>query len=219
MIRAAQKENYLDISQTQFLFDDVKIKMNKPKRLFLEPGEIKRWRLLQFSESEYNLERDRDLFLFQVYTGYYYNDLVNFKKDQLLCDIEYGYLILGERDKNGNDTIIPLFKFPNAESILVKYLSPEGDPFTFQRDLFIEVQAYNRNLKKVAARAGITKPLSNKVARHTNAQLWIRFGAERPVISKMMGHAKEETTRHYYSVDIPEVIEGTKNVDFEKIGI
>lgn len=219
VIRAAQKENYLDVSQTQFLFDDVKIKINKPKRQFLEPGEIKAWRSLQFNAAEANLERDRDLFLFQIYTGYYYNDLVNFKKDQLLRDVEYGHLILGERDKNGNDTIIPLFKFPNAESILLKYTASEGEAYTFKRDCFIEIQAYNRNLKKIAAKAGITKALSNKVARHTNAQLWIRFGAERPVISKMMGHAREETTRHYYNVDIPEIIEGTRKVDFQKLGI
>ncbi len=36
-------------------------------------------------------------------------------------------------------------------------------------------------------------------------------------ISKMMGHTKEETTKHYYNVDIPEIIEGTKNVDFLKL--
>ncbi len=84
---------------------------------------------------------------------------------------------------------------------------------------FIEVQAYNRNLKKIAAKAGIKKALSNKIARHTNAQLWIRFGAERPIISKMMGHAKEETTRHYYSVNIPEIVHGTRNIDFKVLGI
>lgn len=134
-------------------------------------------------------------------------------------DEEYGYIISGERDKNSNNTIIPLFKFPNADAILEKYMSPKQEKWVFNRNLFIEVQAYNRNLKKIATKAGITKDVSNKVARHTNAQLWIRFGAERPVISKMMGHTKEETTKHYYNVDIPEIIEGTKNVDFLKLGI
>jgi hypothetical protein len=37
---------------------------------------------------------------------------------------------------------------------------------------------------------------------------------QRPVISKMMGDTKEETTKHYYSVDIPEIIEGRKMMDF-----
>jgi site-specific recombinase XerD len=219
LIRSAHKDNHLEQAQIEFLFDDIKIKVNKPKRVFLEPAEVKKWRLLTFSSAEASLERDRDLFLFQIYTGYYYNDLEIFTKHQLLKDEEYGYIISGERDKNTNDTIIPLFKFPNANAILEKYMSPKDEKCVFSRNLFIEVQAYNRNLKKIATKAGITKEVSNKVARHTNAQLWIRFGAERPVISKMMGHTKEETTKHYYNVDIPEIIEGTKNVDFLKLGI
>jgi hypothetical protein len=35
----------------------------------------------------------------------------------------------------------------------------------------------------------------------------------------MMGHAKEETTRHYFSVNIPEIVQGTRNVDFNALGI
>jgi len=102
---------------------------------------------------------------------------------------------------------------------MMKYIAPENDVRAFNRKHFIEIQAYNRNLKKIATKAGIKKALSNKVARHTNAQLWIRFGAERPIISKMMGHAKEETTRHYFSVNIPEIVQGTRNVDFKALGI
>lgn len=219
VIRAAQRDSYFDNSQTQFLSDDIKIKVSKPKRTFLEPEEIKRWRALTFTPGEAGLERDRDFFLFQIYTGYYYNDLEALKKDQLMRDAEYGSFISGERDNNGHDTIIPLFKFPNAEAILEKYLSPESDEHAFNRKHFIEVQAYNRNLKNIAAKAGIKKALSSKIARHTNAQLWIRFGAEGPIISKMMGHAKEETTRHYYSVNIPEIVHGARNIDFKQLGI
>jgi hypothetical protein len=53
------------------------------------------------AEKEY-LARDKDMFLFQIYTGYYFKDLFIFTKDQLQKDEEYGYIILGERDKNGN---------------------------------------------------------------------------------------------------------------------
>lgn len=78
---------------------------------------------------------------------------------------------------------------------------------------------YNRNLKLLAQRAKIVRPLSNKIGRHTNAQMWIRFGAERPVLSKMMGHEKETTTENYYKVGLREVIEGTKSVDFARFDI
>jgi site-specific recombinase XerD len=152
-----------------------------------------------------------------VYTGFYYNDLQILKKNQLYTDIEFGYYIIGERDKNGNPTIIPLYKFPYASKIIEKYSAQDlASPFLFKKEIFIEVQVYNRNLKILANRAGISRNLTNKTGRHTNAQMWIRFGAERPVLSKMMGHEKEQTTENYYKVSLKEVIEGKKSVNFEQ---
>ena len=219
VIRQARKENYLDPNQMEFLFDDVKIKVPKAKRTFLEPHEIIAWKKLSFSEEQSHLERDRDMFLFQIYTGYYYKDLSVFTKNQLMMDEQYGYIIMGERDKNGNQTIIPLFKFPYAANIIKKYKGAENEKTVFSASALIEEPVYNRHLKELAKLAGIDKSVSNKVARHTNAQLWIRYGAERPVLSKMMGHTQETTTKNYYDVNIPEIVEGTRKVDFKKLGI
>lgn len=219
VIREARKDSYLDPSQMEFLFEDVKNKIAPPKRTFLEPQEIKAWKNVQFSKEQDHLQRDRDLFLFQIYTGYYYKDLLIFYKDQLMEDEEFGYFIIGERDKNGNQTIIPLFKFPYASTIIRKYKANDAEKTVFRSNVFIEEPVYNRHLKEIAKRAGIKKAISNKVARHTNAQLWVRYGAERPVLSKMLGHTKEETTKSYFSVNIPEIVEGTKRADFKKLGI
>lgn len=219
VIREARKDNYLDPTQMEFLFDDVKIKVGKAKRTFLDIQEIKQWRAVKFPKGKEYLERDRDIFLFQIYTGYYYKDLLIFTKDQLIEDEEYGYFIIGERDKNENQTIIPLYKFPHAVKILRKYASGALDQTVLNPTVFIEEPAYNRNLKEIAKLAGITKNISNKVARHTNAQLWVRYGAERPILSKMLGHTKEETTKNYFSVNLPEIVEGTKKADFKKLGI
>lgn len=219
VIRQARKENYLDPSQMEFLFDDVKIKVPKSKRTFLEPKEIKVWKDVTFRKGQEHLERDRDMFLFQVYTGYYYKDLFIFTKDQLVEDEQYGYMVVGARDKNGNQTIIPLFKFPYAATIMKKYKSANHDKTVFNLAHLIEEPVYNRHLKDIAKLAGITKKISNKVARHTNAQLWVRYGAEGAVLSKMMGHTKEETTKNYYDINIPEIVEGTKRADFKNLGI
>ncbi len=219
VIRQARKENYIDAAQMEFLFDDVKIRVKKPTRTFLEIGEVKRWKATRFPKGKEYLERDRDIFLFQVYTGYYYKDLFIFTKDQLRVDEEYGYVIVGARDKNGNQTIIPLFKFPYAASIIRKYQSGPGGDTVFDLSYLLEEPAYNRNLKEIAQLAGITKNISNKVARHTNAQLWVRYGAEGAILSKMLGHTKQETTKHYYDVNLPEIVEGTRRADFIKLGI
>ncbi len=220
VIKAARRDDYIADSQLEFLFEDIKISAKRmTKRIYLETDEIKRWKALVFSEEKKFLERDRDIFLFQIYTGYYYKDLQILKKNQLVDDEEFGFFIIGERDKNGNETIIPLFKFPYAMGIIKKYGSDNASTFIFKKETFIEEQAYNRNLKEIAAIAGITKRVFNKVGRHTNAQLWVRYGAERPIISKMLGHQKEETTRLYFNVNLPEIVEGTRNVDFKRLGI
>ncbi|MEI9943955.1 MAG: site-specific integrase [Chitinophagaceae bacterium] len=219
VIRQARKDHYLDPSQMEFLFDDVKIRVAKSNRTFLEPSEIKAWKNIAFPEAKEFLERDRDLFLFQIYTGYYYKDLFIFTKDQLVDDEEYGFFIYGKRDKNGNQTIIPLFKFLHASAIIRKYKSTNTDKTVFDSQFLIEEPVYNRHLKEIAKMAGISKNVSNKTARHTNAQLWIRYGAERPILSKMMGHTKEETTKTYFDINLPEIIEGTRKVNFAKLGI
>jgi integrase len=218
---AAKKDHLLDIRDVETYFEEVKISVPKKKEgQHLEIEELQNLRKLRFDKKDFSLERDRDLFLFQVYTGLYYNDLQILRKDQLFKDVEHGYYIIGERDKNGNPTIIPLFKFPYASMIIAKYQDYNQDnEFLFKREFFVEVQVYNRNLKILAKRAEIHRNLSNKTGRHTNAQMWIRFGADRPVLSKMMGHEKEQTTENYYKVNLREVIEGTKAVDFEKYAI
>jgi site-specific recombinase XerD len=221
LTHAAKKDHLLDVQAIEQALEEITITIPKKKEgQHLEIEEIQALRKLEFTRKDQSLERDRDLFLFQVYTGFYYNDLQILKKTQLFRDIEYGYYIIGERDKNGNPTIIPLYKFPYASEILEKYTDKNpANQLLFRKEIFIEVQAYNRNLKLLAKRAQIIRPVSNKTGRHTNAQMWIRFGADRPVLSKMMGHQKEATTENYYKVNLREVIDGTKTANFEQFGI
>ncbi|MES2796573.1 MAG: site-specific integrase [Bacteroidota bacterium] len=219
VVNQAEREMLLTMEQTRFLFADVKIKVEKPHRTFLEVNEIQKIINLKFEKNEESLERDRDLFLFQIYTGFYYNDLQILKKTNIVNQPNAGKFIIGERDKNGETAIIPLFKFPKAEAILEKYYNNESDDYIFSKKIFIEIQKYNFKLKKIAKMAGVNKEISNKVARHTNAQIWVRNGALRPILSKMLGHSNETTSNNYYHIDLLDVIEGTKNVDFEKIGI
>lgn len=219
IVNQAERESFLDYKQTRFLFTDAKIKVVKGDRTFFEIEDIIKWNNLKFSMSEQHLERDRDLFTFQIYTGFYYNDLKILKKTDIRIEKNVGIFVVGKRDKNGNTAIIPLYKFPKANAILIKYASNENDEFLFDQDYFIEDQVFNRQLKIIGDRANIKKNVTNKVARHTNVQLWIRYGADRPVISKMVGHTKEATTKEYYDVDFKDIIEGTKKVDFISIDI
>lgn len=167
----------LDPKAVEEFFQEITITESKRKEgLHLEIEEIQALRQLTFKPTEHGLKRDRDLFLFEVYSGLYYNDLQILKKTQLFKDIEYGYYIIGERDKNGKPTIIPLYKFPYAQTIFDLY--KDEDPknkFLFRRDVFIEIQNFNGNLKVLGKRANIIRPISNKTGRHTNASHFLYY--------------------------------------------
>ena len=157
LMHAAKKDNLLDRQQVEYFFEEIKITVPRKKEgQHLDIEEVQELKKLVFAEKDRSLERDRDLFLFQVYTGFYYNDLQTLKKDQLFIDVEYGQYIIGERDKNGNPTIIPLFRFPYGAEIIKKYrdFDPKRTEL-FRSDCFVEVQVYNRNLKILAKRAEI----------------------------------------------------------------
>jgi len=116
--------------------------------------------------------------------------------------------------------MVPYFKFPYAKEIIARSMNPDpNNPMLFKKSVFIEVQVYNRNLKLLAKRANIVRQLSNKTGRHTNAQMWIRFGVDCPILSKMMGYEKEQTTQNYYKVGLREVIEGIKAIEFGTLNI
>lgn len=66
------------------------------KRIYMETDEIKRWKALTFQEEKKYLERDRDIFLFKIYTGYYYKDLQIYRKDQLIGEGELGFFLLAK---------------------------------------------------------------------------------------------------------------------------
>ena len=138
-----------------FFLTKQKLKSTNPNEHFLRIQEIKQWKKAQFPPGKEYLARDRDLFLFQIYTGYYYKDLLSFTKDQLVIDEEFGYFVVGERDKNENQTMVPLFKFPYASLIIRKYQSSTSEEMVFDPSVLIEEPAYNRNLKEIAVIAGI----------------------------------------------------------------
>ncbi|HTQ65418.1 MAG TPA: phage integrase SAM-like domain-containing protein, partial [Puia sp.] len=214
----ARKDSHITKEHQQSIFEDVHIKIGKPKKDHLEIEEIQTWKNHVFDKKKKSFERDRDMFLLQIYTGFYYNDLKELLKSELRKDHEYGNYINAARYKNDNLAIIPLWKFPNALPLVKKYgdHNPKSK-YLLSREFFMEDQVYNRRLKEIAKQLGWTRNVYNKLARNTNSQLYIRFGADRPIVSKIMGHEREETTNSYYEVNIRDVIEGTRNLDFDPL--
>ena len=220
VVHWARKDNHITKQHEESIFEDIHIKIGKPKKDHLEIEEIKAWKNFIFPERNKSLARDRDLFLLLIYTGFYYSDLKEALKADLRKDHEYGYYLYSDRYKNENLAIVPLWKFPYALELVEKYKSKDPkDPYLINRAHLTDDHPFNRNLKAIAKLLGWEKNMYNKLGRNTNSQLYIRFGADRPIVSRMMGHEKEATTSAYYEVNIRDIIEGVKDIDFVKLAI
>ncbi|MEO9968132.1 MAG: site-specific integrase [Reichenbachiella sp.] len=211
--KEAVRRGYIEVNHNPFFFSDLKFKIEKPKRTYLEVEEIKTLINLKFTSAK--LEMHRDHFIFMTFSGLYYRDLKNLKKSDLKRKSKKAY-ISGNRSKNKNPFLIPIYKFPVALQLIEKYEDPSSH-LIFPNT--ISDQKFNEHLKEFATMAEIDKTITNKVARHTNVQLWIGAGVERQFVSKMVGHSEEATTQHYYDMSIHNIDSKISEIDFKSAGL
>lgn len=129
------------------------------------------------------LEKVRDLFLFQCYTGLAYADLKNFKASDIQED-----MIIINRQKTKIQATIPLL--PQAKEILEKY--------NYNLPI-ISNQKLNNYLFEVSDCASISYKLTTHIARHTFGTILVNQNVPLPVIAKCMGHSNTRITEKTYA--------------------
>lgn len=134
-----------------------------------------------------HMERVRDLFVFQCYTGLSYSDLAKFDWNDVR-EYKGDYIISDTRRKTDENYYIVLLE--PAMAILRKY----GYKLPV-----LSNQKYNDFLKAVVAAAGIDKPVTTHWARHTFAVMMLSMGARMQNVSKMLGHASPTMTESVYA--------------------
>ena len=165
-------------------FSGIKInKKTKPVE-FLTEEEVNRIKAKKLHSDR--LERVRDLFLFQCYTGLAYADMALLKKeDFLLNKMGQTYIKKNRQKTNVEFTTVLL---PEAMAIVEKY----------DFDLpILSNQKYNSYLKEIADLCGITKPMHTHIGRHTAATFLLNKGLSIEVVAKILGHNDTRITRHY----------------------
>ncbi len=160
---------------------------------------IKKIKALDVSPS-LPLDYARDMFLMSFYLrGMSFIDMTFLKK----TDLKNGYIVYRRR-KTGQQLTIEwtpemqsiLDKYPdNPTQYLLPIIRTEGiNERCAYRNIGYNI---NRNLKKIAAMAGINMPLTMYVARHSWASAAKAMGIPLSVISEGLGHDSEATTRIY----------------------
>lgn len=180
------------------LFTPTKGKNNDPVFLTIEEVE----RIKNLSGLNEKLERTRDLFVFQCYTGMAYVDMQSFSKNdiQILNDQE---IIRSSRTKT-DESFILLF-LPDAKKISEKY------DYNLPK---ISNQKYNDYLKLLIAHpeVNINKKVTSHTARHTFATYLLNKGISLETVSKTLGHSSIKQTQLYARILSKKVIDDMKKL-------
>ena len=155
-------------------------------RVYLTESELSR--LCASDMPSHSLERVRDLFVFQCYTGLSYSDLAKFDFSKAE-DRSGRWFIHDVRTKTGGDFYLVLLK--PAVDVLQRYK---------WRLPMLSAEKYNLYLKAVMLHAGIDKPATSHCARHTFAVYALNKGVAIEVLAKMLGHTDIKTTQIYAKI-------------------
>ncbi len=137
---------------SHLFFEDFKpkLKSTQKKVIFLTPSEFKKFREFEIPANKKYLDRVRDVFLFQCFTGLRYSDVENLKKSDIKADfIEITTI------KTSDSLRIEFNK--HSRKILEKYKDYVDDK---NRALpVITNQKMNEYLKELAELVGINEPI------------------------------------------------------------
>ena len=174
-LKWAKRKGYNKFSEFE-LFKP-KIKNIQKKIIFLNQSELKKLREFEIPEENKNLEKIRDIFLFQCFTGLRYSDVFNLKK----ANIRENYIEVTTL-KTSENLIIELNKL--SKNILEKYKDIEGEKAL----PVISNQKMNDYLKELAELAGI-----NDLVTTTYYKGNVRFEEITPKYALLGTHAGRRT--------------------------
>lgn len=142
----------------------------------------------------------RDIFLFSYYAlGMPFVDVAFLRRSQI-----NGNLLTYHRHKTGQRIVIPLehcmseiISRYKSDSEYVFPLLHSREPQKAYHEYLRMLNRYNRTLKTLAIKAGVTQRLTSYTARHTWASVAYNENVDLPVISKALGHTNPQTTLTY----------------------
>ncbi len=189
-------KDVLDFGLQENLIDNhglpiLKLKRQPPKKpIYLTPKEIKS--LENYNPDDTMLQKAKDMFLVQCYTGMDYTDLISVSKENIMYYKNREYIVK-KRNKSGVDAIIPYNE--KIEALFKKN--------NYNLKLLSNVN-YNKALKDIAIDCYIDKHLTTHVGRKTFAMITLNHkGCSIEATSKMLGHKSIKTTEsHYAQVNI-----------------
>ena len=135
------------------------------------------------------LDKVRDLFLFQCYSGLSYADMALLQREDYKLDDATQQLYVEKQRKKTGETFFSIL-LPGAKAILEKY--------DFQLPVLTN-QRYNAYLKEIQDVCGIDKVLHSHLGRTTYVCYLNNNNVPTDEIAALVGHSSSKTTIRYYA--------------------
>jgi site-specific recombinase XerD len=198
-INIAIKRKYIKAEDNPY--NDFSSKKIPGTRENISMEEVKRIEAIEFPEVGFEqISYVRELFLFSVYTGIRYSDLMALSAKNIHSS-EEGYTIRFKQAKveyvKATEVVLPLYlMFEGKPQQILKKLLEKRDG-TSRIIKPIANQVVNRHLKAIAVMAKTRKAISFHVARHTFGTLLADITANPYLIMELMGHSDIKTSMIY----------------------
>lgn len=179
------RDAYVDELIDKNPYDHLQMKIDKGESLYVECLPMEKFESIKRLHLEVGyLDKARDLFLLQCYTGLSYSDLMAF--DLSDCVLDGGkYFYQAKRTKTNVDFSLQLLD--NAVNILAKYDNKVPQ---------ISNQKYNEYLKVIGHMVNVPN-LHSHMGRATAATLFLSLGMPLNVVAKVLGHTNIRQTQRY----------------------
>ena len=171
---------------TENVYSSRRIKIDRGEKENVDSLTEEQLRMVESLELESPcLERVKDLFLFQCYTGLAYTDMMELNIDDFKKDSDGRLYHVGNREKTGS--AYSLMLLAPAIDIWEKY------NWELPR---ITNQKYNLFLKVIGTAIGVPN-LHSHMGRGTFASFALNHGVSIDVLQKMVGHKQRSQTQRY----------------------
>jgi len=177
--------------------------MGESEIKYLTPEEVKRIEELEITREQIHLIKTRDLFLLSCYTGLRFCDVTRLSREHLE-EKPKSFVISIKQQKTGKRVNLPIHKMFDRKPLhIVQAWKAKGND-----ELFGDItnQYVNRNLKILAAMAGIKKKITFHMARHTCGTWLVSLRVPLIAIRDVMGHSSITMTEKYAKL-IPTALE------------
>ena len=176
-----------------------KVKSVKKEVKYLTPEQLRN--LEDATMKTKRLEYIKDLFVFCCYTGLGFKEMKSLKQKDIAIDFDGELWITVNRHKTERSYKVPLL--PKAKEIRDKYYSKDSE-YIFNS---ISNANFNAYLKEIAAIVDIDINLTHHIARKTFATTVLLYnGIPMDIVSKLLGHAKIQTTQEHYGEIVNEIV-------------